>query len=185
MPRLAAVTQPSAATPNIARIRGARAREAAMARCAATRTVGRVVRIDVASVGELVADAVHGQEVPRTSRIRFELAPDVLDVGVDRAIERVDLDAADGVEQLRAREHPARLAGERREQLEFGPGQVEAIEVRQAQVEDVRSGRRDRAIASASGPVAAIVTVNPALEVVPRNLRNPRLIVHDEDVLPS
>ena len=48
----------------------------------------------------------------------------------------------------------------------------------------MRSGRRVRAIASASTPLPATVTgIAGALEIVPRDLRDPRLIVHDQDVL--
>ena len=51
-------------------------------------------------VCEFVADAVHGQHVSWLARIGFELAAKILDVRVDRAIERLDLVASDPVEQL-------------------------------------------------------------------------------------
>ena len=78
---------------------------------------GRTSRI---IVRELVADAVHRQHVARIARIRLELAPQVLDVRVDGAVERFDLVAANRVEQLRAREHAPGLPHQRRQQLELG-----------------------------------------------------------------
>src|SRR5437899_10827510 len=76
-------------------------------------------------VRESVADAVDSEHVARTPRIGFELPPDVLDVGVDGALERFHLRPADRVEELRAREDPPRLSRERRQQLKFGCGEVD------------------------------------------------------------
>ena len=59
-------------------------------------------------------------------RIRLELAADVLHVGVDRALVRLEGHAVDGVEQLRPGEDPAGLAGERREQRELGRRELDA-----------------------------------------------------------
>src|ERR1044072_137781 len=78
-----------------------------------------------ASFRELVADAVNSEEVFRISRIGLELAPHVLDGCVDGTVERFDFDAANGIEQLRAREHAARLARERGDELELGGGQID------------------------------------------------------------
>src|SRR4029079_18226792 len=100
---------------------------AAMARLPATMAVQAVgwPRGGAASAGELVADAVYGQQVLRVSWIRFDLAPHVLDVRVDRAIERGGVDAANGVEQLGAREYAPGLRGHGRQQGELGRCQVD------------------------------------------------------------
>ena len=73
-----------------------------------------------ALVREAVADAVDRQQVARRARVGLELAPDVLDVGVDRPLVRLERDAVDGVEELGPGEDPAGLGGERREELELG-----------------------------------------------------------------
>src|SRR4029453_6151706 len=65
-------------------------------------------------VGESVADAVHREQVARRPRVWLELAPDVLDVGVDGPLVRLERHAGDRGEQLRPREDPARLGSERR-----------------------------------------------------------------------
>jgi len=81
-------------------------------------------------VRELVAHAVHRQHVARIPGIGFELAPHVLDVRVDRAVERLHLHASNRVEQLRAGEDPPGLARERREQLELGRGEIDRLPAR-------------------------------------------------------
>src|SRR5205807_2141555 len=55
--------------------------------------------------GEAVTHAEHGLDVVRT-----DLAADVLDVRVDRALVRLDRHSSHRVEQLRSRKHPSRLA---------------------------------------------------------------------------
>src|SRR5258708_32120435 len=87
------------------RIHEAQDREVATPRSPATRAVCPVPNVASASLGELVPDAVDGQHVARVSWIRLELAPQVLDVCVDGAVERLDLDPADPLQKLRAREH--------------------------------------------------------------------------------
>src|ERR1700730_10012458 len=62
-------------------------------------------------VGEPVADPEGGQQVSRSPWIRLDLPAQVLDVGVDRSLVRVEGDAMNGVQQLRAREDPPRLSG--------------------------------------------------------------------------
>ncbi len=66
-------------------------------------------------------------EVARRARIRLELAADVLDVGVDRALVRLEGDAVDLVQQLRAREDPPGLAGHGRQERELGGGQLHRL----------------------------------------------------------
>jgi hypothetical protein len=46
-----------------------------------------MVLVGAWSIGELVADSVNREHVTRTSRLRLDLAPEVLDVGVDCALE--------------------------------------------------------------------------------------------------
>src|SRR5438132_6815442 len=53
---------------------------------------------------EAVADAEHRLDV-----LLPDLLSDVLDVGVDRALVRLERNAADRVQQLRPYEYPARL----------------------------------------------------------------------------
>src|SRR5712692_5510985 len=72
-------------------------------------------------LGEAVADSEHRLDVLRT-----DLLADVLDVGVDRALVGLESDASHGVQQLRAGEHPARLARHRGSDLELALGQIDA-----------------------------------------------------------
>src|SRR4051812_43519427 len=67
----------------------------------------------------LVADAVDREDVSRIPSVGLQLAPDVLDVRVDRAVERLACVAADGVEELRAGEGATGLARQRRNQLKL------------------------------------------------------------------
>src|SRR5262245_64617099 len=57
--------------------------------------------------------------------IRLDLAPNILHMHVDGAIERLAIRATDGIEELTAREHTPGVLCERREQLEFCRRQVE------------------------------------------------------------
>src|SRR5262245_22208597 len=108
-------------------------RRAATVRWRATTAEPRASSFDASTLAELVADAVHGLHVARRSRIGLQLAPDVLDVRVDRAIERLVVHGAVGgglcranrVQQLRACEDAARMARERREQVELGRRQID------------------------------------------------------------
>src|SRR5690348_6745070 len=59
--------------------------------------------------GEAVPDSENRQQVARRARVRLDLAADVLDVSVDGALVRLERHAAHGIQQLRAREHPAGL----------------------------------------------------------------------------
>src|SRR4051794_15919861 len=71
---------------------------------------------------DAVAHAVDRLHEARSRGVRFELAPDVLDVRIDRALVALERDAMDGVEQLRTGEHAPRLTGHRHEELELGGG---------------------------------------------------------------
>src|SRR5207237_5287803 len=70
-------------------------------------------------LGELVADTVHRQDVARIAGVGLDLAADVLDVRVNRALEGLDGVSAHRVEELRAREHASRMPRERRQQLKL------------------------------------------------------------------
>src|SRR5438874_8773639 len=71
---------------------------------------------------ETVADAEHRLDV-----LLPDLLPDVLDVGVDRALVRLERDASHGVQQLRARENTARLPSHQRHDLKLSFGQIDAV----------------------------------------------------------
>src|SRR5437016_5873013 len=70
---------------------------------------------------EAVADAKHRLDV-----LLPDLVPDVLDVGVDRALIRLERNASDLVQQLRARHYTARLPRHLRHDLEFALRQIHA-----------------------------------------------------------
>ena len=74
-----------------------------------------------------IADAVDGLDIPRVARIGLDLAADVLDVRVDGALERLDVGAAHGVEQLGAREHAAGLPRQRGQQLELRRREIDRL----------------------------------------------------------
>src|SRR5438552_12233534 len=61
----------------------------------------------LSGIGEPVPDAVHGQQVTGTTGRRLDLLADVLHVGVDRSLVRLERDPGHGREQLGALEHPA------------------------------------------------------------------------------
>src|SRR6184192_1860597 len=97
-----------------------------MARCRATMVEGRGdASGGASSVGELVSDAVHGQQISWIPRVRLELAPDVLDVRVDRTLERVDVRPPDGIEQLSTGEHTSWLARQRDDHLKLRRRQLD------------------------------------------------------------
>src|SRR5207244_5564744 len=73
-----------------------------------------------AVIREAIPDAVDGEQITWLARVGLELAADVLHVRVDRALVRLEGDAVDRVEELRAGEHTTRRSSERREELEFG-----------------------------------------------------------------
>src|SRR5207253_777344 len=71
-------------------------------------------------LGEAVAHAEHRLDV-----LLADLLADVFDVRVDRALVRLEGNAPDCVEQLRARKHAARLARHQSHDLELALGQVD------------------------------------------------------------
>src|SRR2546427_12906714 len=75
-------------------------------------------------VREPVTDAEYRQQVPWIVRIRLHLAAQVLDVGVDGALVRLERDPANGTQQLSAAEDPPRLTRHGRQQLELGRRQL-------------------------------------------------------------
>src|SRR5262249_34618008 len=58
-------------------------------------------------------------------RIGFNLAANVLYVRIDGTVKRFPFLAADGIEQLPAREHAPGVTSQRRQQLKLSGGQVE------------------------------------------------------------
>src|SRR5262245_51640194 len=74
-----------------------------------------------------VTDPVHRQDVSRLSWIGLDLASEVLDVRVDRAIERLALLATERVEQLSAREHASRVPRHHRQELEFSRCEIDRL----------------------------------------------------------
>src|SRR5918995_7283172 len=73
---------------------------------------------------EAVADAVDRLHVAGLARLRLDLAAQVLDVGVDRPLIRLEGDAVQHVEQLSPREDASRLPGHRGQQLELAGGEL-------------------------------------------------------------
>src|SRR4029079_9829275 len=113
----------TAAPPSAAR--GPASRRFAASAASPRESPGRGRAASRALVREAVADAVDRQQVARRAWLGLELAPDVLDVGVDRPLVRLERDPVDGVEQLGAGEDPAGLGGERREELELRGRQLD------------------------------------------------------------
>src|ERR1039457_4143824 len=72
---------------------------------------------------DAVAHPEHGLEQAGRSRIALDLAPDVLDVGIDGALVGGDRDAVNRVEQLRTGEDATGLAGHVEQQLELRPSE--------------------------------------------------------------
>src|SRR5438270_9454825 len=114
-------------------------------------------RASLVVVPEPVPDPVHREEMARLAGIRLELSADVLHVRVDRAFVRLECDAVHRVEELRPREHAARLAGERRDELELGGGELDVA------VPDPHAHARyiERNVASADDVTALRGTLRP------------------------
>src|SRR3954454_12890511 len=79
------------------------------------------------SVSEVVPHAAHGEEELRILRIALHLLAQMADVDVDRAWVAEGRVAPQAVEQHRAAEHPARVAGEDREDLELHVGEADRL----------------------------------------------------------
>src|SRR5687767_9785051 len=81
---------------------------------------GRVAGVrSRALVGKPIADAVDGLDEPRRPSLVAQLPSQILDVAVDRSLVRVERDPVNGVEELAAGEHAARLTDERYKDLEL------------------------------------------------------------------
>src|SRR5512140_2165235 len=74
---------------------------------------------------ELVADPADGHQSFRPGRITLELAADVRDMQVARALVTDERAVPEVAHDLAPREHPLRLSGEQGEQFELGCGQRE------------------------------------------------------------
>ena len=135
-------------------------RSGATARPRATRVGARrgaaISRTRRPAVRHAVADAVDGEEVPRRARVGLDLAADVLDVGVDRPLVRLEGHAVDRVEQLRAREDAPGLARQRRQQLELGGGQLDSRGRRRSAACAAVSSSRSPARTSSASACAAV-----------------------------
>src|SRR2546422_4015209 len=99
-----------------------------MARLPATTAAGGPASVSIRGpdsllgrLREAVADAEHRLDV-----LLPDLLPDVLDMRVDRALVRLERDASHRVQQLRPREHPARLPRHQRHNLKFALRQIDA-----------------------------------------------------------
>ena len=66
-------------------------------------------------ISELVPDAVHGEDQPGAPGLRLELASQVFDMGIHRALIGLEGHAVQGVEQLGAGVDAARMASQRDE----------------------------------------------------------------------
>src|SRR5690349_12630051 len=101
-------------------------------------TLSRVLRLRMRSLLspvvlralELVADPVDGKDKAWVAGVMFDLAPEVFDVRVHRALVALEGVAVDAVDQLHPREHLVRMAREglehpelRRRQVDRPPGQ--------------------------------------------------------------
>jgi hypothetical protein len=77
-------------------------------------------------LAEQIALAAHGLDSGRVLRVVAEFAAQPGNPRVDRAVEAVEADAAQFLQQIVARQDAAGVAGEQPEQVEFGGGQVDA-----------------------------------------------------------
>src|SRR3954468_17120377 len=90
---------------------------------AATRTVptsSRVRSPNLAMAGHLVADAVDRLQVHRAARIRFDLAPEVLDMGVDGPLGDEAVTPMGLFQQLAPAEHTPGAGHQRLQDPELG-----------------------------------------------------------------
>jgi hypothetical protein len=78
-------------------------------------------------LAEQVALAAHGLDPRRVFRVVAEFAAQPRNARVDRAVEAVEADAAQFLQQVVARQDAAGVAGEQPEQVEFGGGQVDRV----------------------------------------------------------
>src|SRR5438105_2316936 len=83
--------------------------------------LGRRLPSLLGRLGEAIAHAEHRLDV-----LLADLLADVLDVGVDRALVRLEGHTPHRIEQLGSREHAARLTRHQSHDLELALGQVDA-----------------------------------------------------------
>src|SRR5438876_4404748 len=98
----------------------------ALARCWETdrsRAVGPLPLI-AGRFRELVPNPVHRKDKARLAWVRLDFAAQVLDVGVYRAVKALERLVVHQINQLSAGKGPSRVAGQRRQQVELGRGQV-------------------------------------------------------------
>ena len=101
---------------------------------------------------ERVPDAVDRHARSRgAAGIRLELATEVLHVAVDRPLVRLEAEAVDRVEELAAGEDPARLARQRREEVELGRRQRHGAARRRRPDGGARSTSRSPATSRSAG----------------------------------
>src|SRR3954451_1509080 len=86
-------------------------------------------RNDPSALLEAVPHAAFGKDHLRVRRIRLELLAEVTDVHVDGAVVAVLRVTEHVLEQLRAREDPARLAREGEQDLELEEGELDRLTV--------------------------------------------------------
>src|SRR3990167_560311 len=78
-------------------------------------------------LAQLVARTAHGEDQLRPHRVGLELVAQAVDVGGDGVFVAVVAVAPDGVEQLRAREHVARVRREVQQQVELQRGELDRL----------------------------------------------------------
>jgi hypothetical protein len=87
-------------------------------------------------LAEQVALAAHRLDARRVFRVVAELAAQARDARIDRAVEAVETDAAQFLQQVVARQDAAGVACEQPEQVELGGRQVDPV------VAELRAARR-------------------------------------------
>src|SRR5262245_19553769 len=101
---------------------------------------------------------VHGLHVPRLGRISFDLAAEVHDMRVDRALEHVLVEAERLLDDLRAGEDPPRFRGERLEDAELLGGERDRpaldayLEPRRIDLQVTHDNRRPGRWGTLAGP---------------------------------
>src|SRR4051794_14909157 len=126
------------------------------------RTGAAVLRV---AVGQLVTDAVDGEQPGRLPRVVLDLATDVHHMRVDGPFGDVVGGAVDLLEQLTPGEHPTRAAHHGQQQVELDRGH---LHLDPAQGHLVAFGRHDQVTAAGgrprgvgAGPAAAQYRPNP------------------------
>src|SRR6266540_6749075 len=108
-------------------------------------------------VGKLIPDPIDCEDVARVAGIGLELAAQILDVRVHGAVESGVVHVVRQLQELRASERAARLAGQDRQQVELGRGQLDrrSADAHAATLEvdrQVAGAQHRRGVALALGP---------------------------------